>query len=137
MRLDFCLDFDPRSRRNVRSGSTSINLASNAAKISTIVDRGEAGDLFLLRLRHRFFQFHADSRYRPLFAAYANPGGGKSFFLDQLALCKGRLPGSTVYPELDEVLQQAIFINITFNGQQPQTNPTSAAAGLALRLLHS
>jgi len=70
-------------------------------------------------------------------ATYAVPGGGKSFFLDQLAACKGRVPGSSALPEMDELLKAAIYVNISYNGIQQGGPHTTSVQGLAIRLLHS
>jgi hypothetical protein len=79
-----------------------------------------------------------ESRENPLIALQCVAGGGKSFFLDEFAHKRGRVSdGSTKCPELQPLLDSAIFVNITFNGDQPGTVQMSAAKALAVRLLHS
>jgi len=111
-----------------------------------LVDRENTGDIFVTQLAANVKPVsrkeHAssrpfDSRRYPLVATYAVPGGGKSFLLDQLAACKGRLPGSSALPEMDELLQSAIYVNISYNGLQQGGPETTAEQGLAIRLLHS
>jgi len=57
--------------------------------------------------------------------------------LDQLAACKGRLPGSSALPEMDELLKNAIFVNISYSAIQQSGPITTVEQGLAIRLLHS
>jgi len=143
---DFCLNFDSIPL-NDPSQDTTVGLSDEGYQlITTLVDRGNAGDIFVgalaanvkpapLKANQRTRTF--DSRRYSLVATYAVPGGGRSFLLDQLAACKGRLPGSSTLPEMDELLKNAIFVNISYNGIQQGGPNTTAVQGLAIRLLHS
>jgi len=127
-----------------------VSLSDEAyAPITALVDREEAGDMFVTNVAANLqseppdilFDTQSkrsfDSRRYRLLATYAVPGGGKSFLLDQLAARKGRLLGSSALPELDDFLKEAIYVNISYNGIQDGGPSTTAVQGLAIRLLHS
>lgn len=138
---DFCLNFT-HAPLNDPQVCTTVSLSAEVYEpITTIVDREEAGDIFVSNLfdtlQYLRPQAPLDPRLFPFLATYAVPGGGKSYFLDQLAACKGRLPGSKVHVELDEILKETIFVNISYNGMQQGGPETTMDQGLAIRLLHS
>ena len=140
---DFCIGFKTIPLNDPHL-STTVSLSGEVFEpITSLVDRANAGDVFVSalaeRVQHQLGNPNAtfDSRWYPLLATYAVPGGGKSFFLDQLAACKGRVPGSSALPKMDELLRDAIFINISYNGIQQGGSNTTCVQGLAIRLLHS
>lgn len=143
---DFCIGFQLIPRNDPRSRTTISLSAEVYASITTLVDRAVAGDIFLSALAAHVTPVPRTesekresygSRGCQLLLTYAVPGGGKSFFLDQLAARKGRLFGSSSLPEMDELLKDAIFVNISYGGIQHGGPKTSSVQGLAIRLLHS
>jgi len=139
---DFCIGFKTIPLNDPKKNTTVPLSVEVYQGITTLVDRGNAGDTFVTALAQNLTpepsqQGSFDSRRFQLMATYAVPGGGKSFFLDQLAACKGRVPGSSVLPEMDELLKAAIYVNISYNGIQQGGPETTSEQGLAIRLLHS
>jgi hypothetical protein len=56
--------------------------------------------------------------YNPLIALQSSPGGGKSFFLDQLALCdETDLRNFCEDKKMREILTNSVAIRVTFNGE--------------------
>jgi len=116
----------------------------NRADVQVPVDRSDAANKLLDLICQRFLPNPSkDERLScPLIAAQAISGGGKSFFLDQLASLRGKFPGSRWAspnpPPVVKYLDQAVYVNITFNGGQPgPVTPETAEFSVAIRTLYS
>jgi len=72
----------------------------------------------------------------PLLAVHSAPGGGKSFFLDQLA---NKNFGIRMESDLQEYLNSLLALSVTYNGHQnfiEDREKSYLQGGLALRILH-
>ncbi|CAG8437207.1 9361_t:CDS:2, partial [Funneliformis caledonium] len=92
----------------------------------------------------------ADKQLHPLFALQSAPGGGKSFFFDELASLKGEDINmishylENKYPHQDIIVKEvinmirnSISICITYNGSSSDGNMDGIQKGLIMRILWS